>query len=246
MALPWAASIPALWSSWEEPYMDQYQSRRKLLTNLHGHWSAPVQGQQLQLKQTSEWSDATSSLHLCCRASVSHSAKGALDVASRAPRDEGRSCRCRPFLAFPNWSIQISLENKEKGMDHYSQSPRDWSIRISLEIHMDQWLSNLSESSTSTQLVTWSRPQSEFPVIIRKGHININNFFRWLPGWGEGLPTGRPGVSRPVARGQKFMCCVRNPRNINSFVRVPGQEDLWPGWPRNCLCAKCLCAFSGP
>ena len=65
------------------------------------------------------------------------------------------------------------------------------------------------------------------------------------------LPTGLPGVSRPVARGQKFMCCVRNPRNISIFVwapgredRVPGREDRWPGWPRNCLCAKCLCAFS--
>ena len=34
---------------------------------------------------------------LCCRASVSHSGQGTLDVASRAPRDEGRSCRCRPF-----------------------------------------------------------------------------------------------------------------------------------------------------
>ena len=33
------------------------------------------------------------------------------------------------------------------------------------------------------------------------------------------------GVSRPVARGQKFMCCVRNPRNINVFVRVPGWEE---------------------
>ena len=40
-----------------------------------------------------------------------------------------------------------------------------------------------------------------------------------------GFPTGWPGVSRPVARGQKFMCCVRNPRNINIFVRVPGRED---------------------
>ena len=39
------------------------------------------------------------------------------------------------------------------------------------------------------------------------------------------LRTGWPGVSRPVARGQEFMCCVRNPRNINIFVRVPGQED---------------------
>ena len=33
------------------------------------------------------------------------------------------------------------------------------------------------------------------------------------------------GVSRPVARGQKFMCCVWNPRNINVFVRVPGREE---------------------
>ena len=42
--------------------------------------------------------------------------------------------------------------------------------------------------------------------------------------WG-GLLTGWPGVSRPVARGQEFMCCVRNPRNINIFVRLPGRED---------------------
>ena len=43
---------------------------------------------------------------------------------------------------------------------------------------------------------------------------------------GGDLPTGwGGGVSRPVARGQKFMCCVRNPRNINVFVRVPGREE---------------------
>ena len=43
---------------------------------------------------------------------------------------------------------------------------------------------------------------------------------------GGGSPdrAGR-GVSRPVARGQKFMCCARNPRNINVFVRVPGREE---------------------
>ena len=46
---------------------------------------------------------------------------------------------------------------------------------------------------------------------------------------GGGLPTGWPGVSRPVARGQKFMCCVWNQRNINIFVRVPGREDRVPG-----------------
>ena len=56
--------------------------------------SAPAQGQQQHLKQTS---DVASLLRLCCRTSVSHSGKGTSDVASRAPRDGGRSCRCRPF-----------------------------------------------------------------------------------------------------------------------------------------------------
>ena len=36
---------------------------------------------------------------------------------------------------------------------------------------------------------------------------------------------GGGGISRPVARGQKFMCCVRNPRSINVFVRVPDREE---------------------
>ena len=44
----------------------------------------------------------------------------------------------------------------------------------------------------------------------------------------RGLPTWWPGVSRPVARGQKFMCCARNAMNINIFVRVPGREDRAP------------------
>ena len=39
--------------------------------------------------------------------------------------------------------------------------------------------------------------------------------------------TGQVGGGSPdrVARGQTFMCCVRNPRNINIFVQVPGRED---------------------
>ena len=40
----------------------------------------------------------------------------------------------------------------------------------------------------------------------------------------RGLQTGWPG-----ARGQKLMCCVRNPRNINILVQVPGREDRVPG-----------------
>ena len=60
----------------------------------------------------------------------------------------------------------------------------------------------------------------------RKRHININKFFLWLPGGGGGSPD-RVGGGSPdrEARGQKFMCCVRNPRNINIFVRVPGREE---------------------
>ena len=58
----------------------------------------------------------------------------------------------------------------------------------------------------------------------RKRHININKFFPVTARVGGGLPTVWGGVSRTVARGQKFMCGVRNPRNIDVFVRVPGRE----------------------
>ena len=37
-----------------------------------------------------------------------------------------------------HWSIRISLKTRQRSY---------WSIRISPEIHMDQWLPNLSESS---------------------------------------------------------------------------------------------------
>ena len=51
-----------------------------------------------------------------------------------------------------------------------------------------------------------------------KAHKHKQNFpvTAWVGG----------GVSRPRGGGgQKFMCCVRNPRNINVFVRVPGREE---------------------
>ena len=81
-------------------------SARSVSQNLQFHLSAPAQRQQLQRKQTS---DATSLWRLCCRASFCHSGKGTLDVASRGPRDEGRSCRCRPFVRFPNSMILIIM-----------------------------------------------------------------------------------------------------------------------------------------
>ena len=44
-------------------------------------------------------------------------------------------------------------------------------------------------------------------------------------GGGVSRSVVRGGVSRPVARDQKFMCCVRNPRNISVFVQVSGREE---------------------
>ena len=52
--------------------------------------SAPAEGQQQQLKTTS---DVTSQFPWCCRASVLWSVKEALDVASDDPPDEALSCR---------------------------------------------------------------------------------------------------------------------------------------------------------
>ena len=46
---------------------------------------------------------------------------------------------------------------------------------------------------------------------------------------GGGLPTGWGGVSRPVARGQKFMCCVWNPREHKRFR--PGTRPGGIGFP---------------
>ena len=59
----------------------------------------------------------------------------------------------------------------------------------------------------------------------RKRHINIKQIFPVTARAAGGLPTGWGGVFRPLARGRKFMCCVRNPRNINVFVRAPGREE---------------------
>ena len=58
------------------------------------HHSAPAEGQQQQLKTTS---DVTSKLPWCCRSSVLWSGKEALDVASDDPPDEALSCRCRAW-----------------------------------------------------------------------------------------------------------------------------------------------------
>ena len=67
-------------------------------TSAEGSWkkyfSAPAEGQQQQLKTTS---DVTSKFPWCCRASVLSNGKEALDVASDDPSDEALSRRRRAF-----------------------------------------------------------------------------------------------------------------------------------------------------
>ena len=73
----------------------------------------------------------------------------------------------------------------------------------------------------------------------KKAHKHKKSFWPVTVRWGE-------EVSGRVSRGQRFMCYLRNPRNINLFVQVPDREDRWPGWPDRVLCAKVLWAFSAP
>ena len=53
-------------------------------------------------------------------------------------------------------------------------------------------------------------------------------------------PPVTGGSPNREARGQRFMCYPRNPRNINLFVRIPDREDRWPGWRDRVLCEKVL------
>ena len=92
---------------------------------------------------------------------------------------------------------------------------------------------------------------------FRKGkrHININKFFPVTAWVGGSLPTGWPGVSRPTGgQGSKVyvLCAVpKECKHVRPGTRPGGSGSPAGrigdrGWPRNCLCAKCLCAFSGP
>ena len=62
----------------------------------------------------------------------------------------------------------------------------------------------------------------------------------------RGLPTGGQGSRVYVLRAEPKEYKHFRPGTRPGGYRVPGREDRWPGWPRNCLCVKCLCAFSGP
>ena len=103
----------------------------------------------------------------------------------------------------------------------------------------------------------------ELRIFLRETIRNFPRIILNLHLWVQKDPSGKKkalkhksfwGVTPPVtgaspdreARGQRFMCYPRNPRNINLFVRIPGpdREDRWPGRPDRVLCAKVLCAFS--
>ena len=108
--------------------------------------------------------------------------------------------------------------------------------------------------NTNAFLSLFLAPLPVIRIQERKRHININKFFRWLPGWGgwspdrvaRGLPTG--------GQGSKVYVLCAEPKEHKHFrpgypagrIGYPARRIGWPGWPRNCLCSKCLCAFSGP
>ena len=74
-------------------------------------YSAPAEGQQQQLKTTS---DVTSKFLWCCRALVLWSGKEALDVAADDPPDEALNCRHRawdvPYLCVGFWDCERNLQ----------------------------------------------------------------------------------------------------------------------------------------
>ena len=60
--------------------------------------------------------------------------------------------------------------------------------------------------------------------VLREQHSGEATGSRLVGGPGSWYCRQPPTV-QAVARGQKFMCCLRNPRNIKIFVRAPGRED---------------------
>ena len=66
-------------------------------------------------------------------------------------------------------------------------------------------------------------PSSNSKTRERKRRVNINLFAGDLPVGGES-----PGR---VSRGQRFMCYLRNPRNIPLFVQVRARKTgTWGDW----------------
>ena len=53
------------------------------------------------------------------------------------------------------------------------------------------------------------------------------------------------GFSRPGGQGSIVYVLCAEPKEHKYFSPAPGRHDRWPGWPRNCSCAQCECAFSG-
>ena len=84
-----------------------------------------------------------------------------------------------------------------------------------------------------TMALAQERNKQIFPVIAWVGGFS-------RPG-SQGSPDRWPGV--------KSLCAVCGIQGTSTFSSTRGTRpggSGYPGRPRNCLCAKCLCAFSGP
>ena len=67
------------------------------------------------------------------------------------------------------------------------------------------------------------------PTQERKRHININKFFRWLPGRGGGLPTGWGGGLPTGGQGSKVYVLCAEPKEHKRFR--PGTRPGGIGFP---------------
>ena len=138
----------------------------------------------------------------------SQSSAAAVSGASNSPSPKRSGARVRKGWRSP---VSYSLSLRDGGVVLRSPSHMQTATRASLGSPPAADLEKLCQ--------TWDRTNDQqgtsqpLETQERKRHINIHKFFRRLPGSPD-----------RVARGQKFMCCVRNPRNINIFVRVPGRE----------------------
>ena len=107
------------------------------------------------------------------------------------------------------------------------------------------WYYKFQENSCADQ-----RSPPTLVVVVVVVVVGVPFSFLGPPPCHEILKSTVLGVSGPGGQGSNIYVLCAEPKEHKHFLPstvlgVPGQEDRWPGWPTNCVCAKCSCAFSG-
>ena len=169
----------------------------------------------VQLKQTC---DATSLSCLCCRASLCQSAKGIVDVASRDSRDEGRSCRRRPFEISYSYSVFVLLGGLGGGW--LPVVCLGWSLRRQSSRFLH---ANLQSNPTNfivrngQQLQTVWQEKRALPQTFGSGYLRV--------GWGSSTWTGG---AKKFGMSFETQGCQTFGRDIRDFCwDVLGARKVW-------------------